>query len=286
MQGYSDPRGQMRGAAADPHGQMRGAAAYPNDQSHSPLSHRRQLLPNRPHQEPARIPLQSRPPPNEWHQPPSSGHMSLPTTRSMTQPIHWDGQPVQLPNQLAAHLQPDRPHSGLQPRFMAGIPAPQAQFTPQAMYERHQRVTPYQQPPGVVGGHQTTTPPPQAVRERLPEVTPHPQPPVQGQDIVAPVQASDQASQQPAAPTPIQETQPLPQADGLDLEASAGEDILMKELEGDIAEAAKDVERKPDTSLGELMPFDPNLVCPTCGWNFRMGEIQKFRRHVPNCTGT
>ena len=27
-------------------------------------------------------------------------------------------------------------------------------------------------------------------------------------------------------------------------------------------------------------PYDPNLVCPLCMKNFRVGEIQKFRRHV------
>ena len=30
-------------------------------------------------------------------------------------------------------------------------------------------------------------------------------------------------------------------------------------------------------------PFDPNLVCPMCQRRFRIGEIQKFRRHVNSC---
>ena len=30
-------------------------------------------------------------------------------------------------------------------------------------------------------------------------------------------------------------------------------------------------------------PFDPNLVCPTCKKQFRIGEIQKYKRHANNC---
>ena len=90
---------------------------------------------------------------------------------------------------------------------------------------------------------------------------------------IAPVQASDQVPQQPAVPTPIQETQPLPQAH--DLEHS----------DNDITEATKYVQGKPEES--SLRPFDPNLVCPKCSRNFRMGEIQKFRHHVKHsCTKT
>jgi hypothetical protein len=32
-------------------------------------------------------------------------------------------------------------------------------------------------------------------------------------------------------------------------------------------------------------PFDPNLVCPMCGKEHRIGEIQKFRVHVDQCEG-
>ena len=27
-------------------------------------------------------------------------------------------------------------------------------------------------------------------------------------------------------------------------------------------------------------PYDPNLVCPKCGKRYRIGEIQRLRRHV------
>ena len=35
-----------------------------------------------------------------------------------------------------------------------------------------------------------------------------------------------------------------------------------------------------------LLPYDPNLVCPKCGKQYRVGEIQKLRRHINEfCTG-
>ncbi len=33
----------------------------------------------------------------------------------------------------------------------------------------------------------------------------------------------------------------------------------------------------------ELAPYDPNLVCPTCGRKFRLGQIQVFRLHAAKC---
>ena len=35
----------------------------------------------------------------------------------------------------------------------------------------------------------------------------------------------------------------------------------------------------------EHSPYDPNLVCPMCGKRHRVGEIQKFRKHVATCDG-
>ena len=33
----------------------------------------------------------------------------------------------------------------------------------------------------------------------------------------------------------------------------------------------------------DLPPLDPYLVCPTCAINFRVGEIQEFRKHFLDC---
>ena len=31
-------------------------------------------------------------------------------------------------------------------------------------------------------------------------------------------------------------------------------------------------------------PYDPNLVCPKCGKQYRVGEIQKMKRHILKCS--
>ena len=40
----------------------------------------------------------------------------------------------------------------------------------------------------------------------------------------------------------------------------------------------------PQALAYEGIPYDPNLVCPKCHLRFRIGEIQKYRRHVKTCT--
>ena len=45
-------------------------------------------------------------------------------------------------------------------------------------------------------------------------------------------------------------------------------------------------ENRSDMKTMELKPFDPNLSCPICGKVHRIGEIQKFRRHVDMCGNT
>ena len=40
--------------------------------------------------------------------------------------------------------------------------------------------------------------------------------------------------------------------------------------------STKEVEEDDDSSL----PYDPNLVCHKCGKRYRIGEIQKFKRHI------
>jgi len=58
-------------------------------------------------------------------------------------------------------------------------------------------------------------------------------------------------------------------------------------IEREIYHAAKDVIKSdseaPQTLGDEDIPYDPNLICPKCNLNFRIGEIQKYRRHVATC---
>ena len=36
----------------------------------------------------------------------------------------------------------------------------------------------------------------------------------------------------------------------------------------------------------EDAPFDPNLICPTCMKQYRIGEVQLFKAHMGKCNGT
>ena len=75
-----------------------------------------------------------------------------------------------------------------------------------------------------------------------------------------------------------------------DVTASSTENVLVKEIDHDIEEMAADVqdEVSRDNKYKEtrdITPFDPNLVCPMCGKEHRIGEIQKFKIHVDQCAG-
>ena len=69
------------------------------------------------------------------------------------------------------------------------------------------------------------------------------------------------------------------------------ENPLQKELDDEIHQQAADVIKevsggRRNVKTDRQRPFDPNLVCPMCRRQFRIGEIQKFKKHVNTCTGT
>ena len=69
------------------------------------------------------------------------------------------------------------------------------------------------------------------------------------------------------------------------------ENPLVKELDDEIHQQAAEVIQEVGggrraAKTDHQRPFDPNLVCPVCRRQFRIGEIQKFKRHVNTCTGT
>ena len=69
------------------------------------------------------------------------------------------------------------------------------------------------------------------------------------------------------------------------------ENPLQKELDDEIHQQAADVIQevsggRRNVKTDHQRPFDPNLVCPMCRRQFRIGEIQKFKKHVNTCTGT
>ena len=65
------------------------------------------------------------------------------------------------------------------------------------------------------------------------------------------------------------------------------ENLLEKDLDNEIEYLNDDLKyrmyesKKQKTNL--LAPSDPNLVCPFCSKQHRMGEIQKHKKHVEEC---
>ena len=80
-----------------------------------------------------------------------------------------------------------------------------------------------------------------------------------------------------------------------DSDSDIEENVLLKGIDDEIHEMAEEVRRmsrRPVTdeiildNEDSSLPYDPNLVCPKCGRQYRVGEIQKLKRHmVEFCTG-
>ena len=69
------------------------------------------------------------------------------------------------------------------------------------------------------------------------------------------------------------------------------ENPLLQGINTEMHQVAAVVGREVDSSpalqsLSPQAPLDPNLVCPMCRQQFRIGEIQKYRQHVKHCHGT
>ena len=65
------------------------------------------------------------------------------------------------------------------------------------------------------------------------------------------------------------------------------QNALHDNIDKDISEAAAEVtEVTQNEKEREGAPLDPNLVCPMCMKQYRIGEIQLFRAHVNKCDGT
>lgn len=76
-------------------------------------------------------------------------------------------------------------------------------------------------------------------------------------------------------------------------QVNVNENTLEKGIDGDIRRAARNIKKQiagqelqAGAKGGVQAPLDPNLICPTCGLQFRLGEIQKFKRHASTCVGT
>ena len=75
--------------------------------------------------------------------------------------------------------------------------------------------------------------------------------------------------------------------------SDVAENPLIEGIDKDVLSAQDEVHKMyadPNESINDPeqcfeIPYDPNLICPKCGKQFRRGEIQKFRKHHEGCTG-
>ena len=80
-----------------------------------------------------------------------------------------------------------------------------------------------------------------------------------------------------------------------DSDSDIEENKLIDNIDEEIQQMAEDVRKgSRGPTIAEVvfddgdssLPYDPNLVCPKCGKQYRVGEIQKLRRHINEfCTG-
>ena len=157
-------------------------------------------------------------------------------------------------------------------QFMQPVPPPpyhhspnsnQAQIAAQHPVEGQQEVTGNGQP-----------------QEHYPQVEP-----------IAPVEEESRNSVPAPVSQSIEETHPdLPEQRPRQDSEQQDENRLMKGLNTEIHETAVGVEAnvqsEEELSSLEGAPMDPNLVCPMCARGYRVGEIQKYRRHVKSCQGS
>ena len=98
------------------------------------------------------------------------------------------------------------------------------------------------------------------------------------------IQAEQQSRKRPQFPNQqVPSNQPLPpNPSGLQ------ENVLIARIDREIQDVAKGVIHggQGEQSLALDAPIDPNLVCQMCRRGFKIGQIQKYRRHVASCTGS
>ena len=89
-----------------------------------------------------------------------------------------------------------------------------------------------------------------------------------------------------AAPDPQEQSISMPP---MPVRREEEDDGILYGLEEDIHSSAHEVVetgRDERTYTLTSIPFDPFLECLYCNRKFRYGEIQKYRKHVNNCTGS
>lgn len=73
------------------------------------------------------------------------------------------------------------------------------------------------------------------------------------------------------------------ESDSSDEGEEEGPGIVTREVKEVAAEVIEETRADREIKTDIHKPFDPNLKCPSCRKNFRIGEIQKFKRHAKKC---
>ena len=68
-----------------------------------------------------------------------------------------------------------------------------------------------------------------------------------------------------------------------DNDSDEGENVTIKEVRDITDELLEETSGNRIIKTDLQKPIDPNLVCPTCNKQFRIGKIQKLRRHAKKC---
>ena len=86
---------------------------------------------------------------------------------------------------------------------------------------------------------------------------------------------------------PVHATRPDQPVPRVKEDTNIQENNLLQGIDDDIHQAAEEVQKEDDENEASLweVPFDPNLVCPLCMKQFRLGELQKYKKHVGKCQG-
>ena len=106
-------------------------------------------------------------------------------------------------------------------------------------------------------------------------------------NVQIPLEHKQQQQQQQQARSPMPRALP-PESSRPQAMAQPFENQLQRGIDEEISEVASDL--TGDARVRQMTnvnaPFDPNLICPMCMKPFRIGEIQKFKKHVLHCKGS
>ena len=88
----------------------------------------------------------------------------------------------------------------------------------------------------------------------------------------------------PTHQTPHATTTSMPELDDKQRERDISDliDVHIRNEAAEVVATGRDERRYTLTAI----PFDPYLECLYCNQKFRYGEIQKYRKHVNNCSGS